>query len=496
MPVTVGELVAMPHLGLSVLGGASGLYHQATWAHVCELEDPVPWLEGGEVLMTTGMAIPAAKDRQLGYLRRLIGRRVAALAISADMHAPPLHPEMLAEADAGELPVLSVSIEVPFLAISRVVAAANADQTGHSLLTHVRIFDTLRTTTAQGLGVAQLFARLEELSGYRLYVASPAGRPMIEGVPAPPAGTVSLPREPGQPPFIPGGLVVSIPVGDRVAGYLIALERGDARPAGVPAVQHIATIAALELTNSRRQREVRRREGAETLAELLAGALDEAAAAKRLALAGFGDDPDLVLLAVWTSGAVSDAALDQAWSDLSVPHLLLQQRQLFALLPAAGDAVDVVADSPGIRAGCSRPFRVRAGFAGARRESLWCLQRAIDRSLPLVRFSDGDDDLAWLPADAGALREAAERVLGPLRCYDARRGTALVASLRSWLEHGRSTSAAARALSIHKHTLAYRLGRVEQLTGRNLSAVPDLVDIWLALRADEIIREDGSPPES
>lgn len=490
MPITVAELVAMPHLGLAVIAGQRGLNAKATWAHVCELEDPVPWLEGGEVLLTTGMAIPAGRDRQVAYLRRLIGRQVAALAISADMHAPSLHPDMVGEADAGGLPVLSVSIEVPFLAISRVVAAANQDQTGHSLLTHVRIFDTLRTTTAQGLGVRQLFLRLEALSGYRLYVASPAGRPLIEGIPAPPSGIVALPREPGQPPFIPGGLVVSIPLGDRVAGYLVALERGDAQPAGVPAVQHIATIAALELANVQRQREVRRREGAETLAELLAGALDAATATKRLALAGFGDDPEVVLLAVRTSGAVSDAALDQAWSDLGISHLLLQQRQLFALVPTAADALEMVAASPGIRAGCSRPFRVRAGFAGARRESLWSLQRAVDRGLSLVAFPEGDHDIIWLPADARALREAAERVLGSLRAYDQRRGTELVASLRAWLEHGRSITAAAQALSVHKHTLAYRLKRAEEITGRDLAAVPDLVDIWLALRANEITSED------
>src|SRR5579859_6305583 len=119
MPITVAELVAMPHLGLAVIAGQRGLNAKATWAHVCELEDPVPWLEGGEVLLTTGMAIPAGRDRQVAYLRRLIGRQVAALAISAHMHAPSLHPDMVGQADAGGLPVLSVSIEVPFLAISR-----------------------------------------------------------------------------------------------------------------------------------------------------------------------------------------------------------------------------------------------------------------------------------------------------------------------------------------------------------------------------------------
>jgi purine catabolism regulator len=82
-----------------------------------------------------------------------------------------------------------------------------------------------------------------------------------------------------------------------------------------------------------------------------------------------------------------------------------------------------------------------------------------------------------------------DRVLGPALRHDERRRTALASSVRAWLQAERRTDAAARALGVHPNTLAYRIRRFEQLTGRDLSVTADIVDVWLALRAQEILRE-------
>ncbi len=489
MGITVKELLTTSHLGLSLVAGGGGLGRQVTWAHVSELEDPAPWLEGGELVMTTGMGVPEAPVRQRDYVARMDEAEIAALAISRDLYAPPITEEMKAEADRRAFPVLEVSIEVPFVAIAHAVAAATQGDAQRRLLTHLRIFDTLRAATSEGLGPRELFRRLEELSGCRLYLASPAGRPLIEGVPTPPPELVAahLPRAAGQPPWIPGGYVISIPLGGRTAGYLFALEREGAGFAGLTAAQHIATVAALELANRFREREVLRREGAETLAELLAGARDAESASKRLALAGFDPDGQLVLVAIATPPDLEATGLVQVWAELGLPHFLLQQRELYALLPADPDALGAIEEAEGVRAGVSRPFLIGAGLAGARHEAQWALQRALEGGVPFVRFPEDEANATWLPADAASLRERVERVLGPVLAYDAARGTELVRSLRVWLEHDRRTENAAGLLRVHKHTLAYRLDRIEQLTGRDLSRMQDVVDFWLALRAHQVI---------
>ena len=77
-------------------------------------------------------------------------------------------------------------------------------------------------------------------------------------------------------------LPVSGPRG--TAGYILAMETADAAPAGVSVVQHIATVAALQLSMQAHEREMLRREGAETLAEMLRGVLDRPVVTRRLAV--------------------------------------------------------------------------------------------------------------------------------------------------------------------------------------------------------------------
>ena len=185
-----------------------------------------------------------------------------------------------------------------------------------------------------------MFRRLEDLSGFRLYLVTASGRSLLDDVPVPPSALIEahLPRESGKPPSsIPGRFVISIPIGDRTAGYLFAMERQDANPAGLTAAQHIATVTMLELADRYRSREIIRREGAETLAELLSGSLDPEAACKRLSLAGFDPETPLVLLAM--GGDVDAVTLLEAWSELGVPHLLIEQRELYALIPSDAEAL-------------------------------------------------------------------------------------------------------------------------------------------------------------
>jgi hypothetical protein len=70
-------------------------------------------------------------------------------------------------------------------------------------------------------------------------------------------------------------------------------------------------------------------------------------------------------------------------------------------------------------------------------------------------------------ADRHRLAAAVEHELGPL--LDApRAGTRLVQTFRAWLDHRQNLQATARALGIAPRTVAYRLERVERLTGRPL----------------------------
>jgi purine catabolism regulator len=89
--------------------------------------------------------------------------------------------------------------------------------------------------------------------------------------------------------------------------------------------------------------------------------------------------------------------------------------------------------------------------------------------------------------DDDALRLYCESVLGPIEDGDAEYGGELLRSLEAFIEHNGQWERAAREVYCHRHTLRYRMRKVEELTGRDLSRAHDRIEFWLALRARELL---------
>ncbi|MEU9885354.1 PucR family transcriptional regulator ligand-binding domain-containing protein [Sphaerisporangium sp. NPDC051017] len=89
--------------------------------------------------------------------------------------------------------------------------------------------------------------------------------------------------------------------------------------------------------------------------------------------------------------------------------------------------------------------------------------------------------LATVPDDVR--RSFADRILEPLFEYDRRHQSELVRTLGVFLDCAGSWNGCATRLHVHVNTVRYRIHRVEELTGRDLSSMADRVDLFLALRA-------------
>jgi DNA-binding PucR family transcriptional regulator len=170
-----------------------------------------------------------------------------------------------------------------------------------------------------------------------------------------------------------------------------------------------------------------------------------------------------------------------------------------ALLPAAdaaGEPTDAVVRralgrlAPGLGTdqlvvGISRPSGTDA-LSGALREARHAHDVAALQPgrLNVVTGSEVVSHVALLAAVPDDVRRAfAARVLDPVLDYDARTGTGLRETLEAFLDCSGSWSRAAERLHLHVNTVRYRIGRVEELTGRDLSSLADRVDVFLALRS-------------
>jgi Purine catabolism regulatory protein-like family/PucR C-terminal helix-turn-helix domain/GGDEF-like domain len=90
--------------------------------------------------------------------------------------------------------------------------------------------------------------------------------------------------------------------------------------------------------------------------------------------------------------------------------------------------------------------------------------------------------------DDDALMSYCRGVLGPVEQGEGEYGDELLRSLDVFIENNGHWEKAASALYCHRHTLRYRIRRVEQLTGRDFSSARDRIEFWLALRGRELAR--------
>lgn len=144
-----------------------------------------------------------------------------------------------------------------------------------------------------------------------------------------------------------------------------------------------------------------------------------------------------------------------------------------------------------VRAAASRPAHASAVAHGYREaRSALAAARASDGDAPDVASYDDLGPLKLLLAlqSRQALEAYYQSVLGPVEAQGRDYGEELLRSADSFIEHNGHWERAAKALFCHRHTLRYRIRRVEQLTKRDLSRARDRIELWLALRGRELVR--------
>ena len=200
---------------------------------------------------------------------------------------------------------------------------------------------------------------------------------------------------------------------------------------------------------------------------------------------------------------LAESALASALRAEATPALVATNGQVVALIPGMDEEAlfalaERVADRVGrelsgqqIRVGVGRAVAVARGAAQLSRGALHARgaltragrTRGQDRHLPRPRL---------VPAAAlTAGRRGAEALLRlDPRADRAKRGGITggqsMCSLEAFIEENGQWERAAKRLFCHRHTLRYRIRRVEELTGRDLGSARDRIEFWLALRGREL----------
>jgi sugar diacid utilization regulator len=326
-----------------------------------------------------------------------------------------------------------------------------------------------------------------------------------------------------------GCVLAPVVAGDATLGYLAILEpeRAD-DSAAVPeeadllAAQHAASVYALALMRERLAAEVTTELRDELLEGLLDGQVtDDQATRERARRLGYDESMVYQVLAMLpdeaneSDGARRDATWAGGWRrrvidsvaqlvrDRSQQAIVTRRREeLVVLLPettetAANDlgrAVTLYVASMypewpvtvGIGSQCKAPREIARSYAQARRAAEVALR--FGRRGEVVTFEDlGFYRLLFQISDRNELRAFVDQVLGPLLEYDQKHRTDFVQTISTYLTNNNSLQATAKELYVHVNTAAYRLQRIQTITGLDLSKTEDclLARVALMILEDE-----------
>ena len=495
MPITVQELVNDPDLGLRVVVEGA-LDRPVRWVHTTELKDPTRYLQGGELILTTGVWRDAGLT-STQFVAPLRAMDVAALGYGIPTAGGGV-PEDLERAcrEAG-LPLVAVPFELPFIAVTRAFVDREYGGREDALRARVRRNDELVRAAGYGSGIESILDVLDpRLSAW---VAGPGPQVTAVGA-APPDDDAAAVRAAvaglqAEYPIAAGGWLAFpiVTVGRTEAHLVVAAGRRGLGEDDRAAVDQALPFLGLELARRRAIRESERRLASELVDLIMAGPGQQQAAAARLetfsldaarplaAIVFEADDPDAGLDPVevgLAEAGVTAVAAVKAPEIVAVVRWDREEAELADLAAALhrrlGGAIGVGglgADATGLRTSIVEA-RHACRFARLRRDAGWATHHQVGSHSLLLALQD-EDVLA-------AFRQA---LLQPLEEHDARRQSRLVETLDRFLSSGCRWQRTAAELHVHVNTLRHRLARVEQLTGRDLGSMEDRVDLWIALRS-------------
>lgn len=282
MPLHLSDLLARPDLDLSVTYDVPPhlLARTVEAATVSDLPAPGKWLQGGELLMTIGLLLPREPAACRAYVRDVAEGGAACLALGLGQGLPYQEaPEPLVRAaeEAG-LPLLTVPDGVPFIAVTKAVFDARAQEQRELLQ---RAFATQRrlTAAATGGGLRPMLAEWTAATGVGAAVLDPLGRLLAAGERAhrtPPAqahellARVAAHGLRGSAASTAAGQQLEVqPLGARrLRGLLLLTGRLDDAARSV--VPGLVSLLSLELERRHLRDEPERRRRSALLSELLA----------------------------------------------------------------------------------------------------------------------------------------------------------------------------------------------------------------------------------
>ena len=549
--ITVQDILEIPGLNLKLCAGKKAVGNPVRWVHIAEMSDPTRWLKGGELLLTTGLALVDREAEQLAMLQRLIDANLSGLGFGVGFGFKTVPAAMVALAEQHDFPLFEVPYNIPFIAITEAVASKIVNEQYSLLQRSLAVHEKLTKIVLEEKGLQFIISTLSALVGCSAVLYDFHGVVLCEAahrrrIPAELIADlwkqISDKRASRQDfsvevPHGGGGTVQVYPVvaSHRIGAFLAVIkDGGEFSDYDRIILHHVVTVTALELVKKKAVAETEKRLAGDFFDELIASDLYEEEIARRLAFFGLEPGAEQLIVLVDIDGfkafvdgvrereetVVQDVKERLHWavdeflaqrellfisashSDSVVVLVQLGQRSTHEVLALAAElqgAIGGMIPEVTVSIGIGRPHHLLVDLRQSYYEALYAIQiRKLKGSTSVIASFDdlGSYGLLLGLQDTVSLEVFYDSVLGKLREYDEANASDLVKSLSCFLEANGHWGEAAERLYVHRHTLRYRMKRVEDITGRDLGSSQDRMEFWLALKARELVAQSGKRPRA
>ncbi|GGO76804.1 PucR family transcriptional regulator [Nonomuraea cavernae] len=516
-----------------VVAGADRLDSKVRWVHVGEIVDIAHLLRGGELVLTTGVALPEDPEKLVAYIAELSSVGASGLIVELGRRfVTELPRAVVRSAEEHGLPLIVLGRETPFVQITESVHARIIDIQLEELRASEQLHEVFTELSVEGASPGEVLTQVARLSNrpvllenlaHQVLACESAGRDtgaLLAGWET--RSRAVAPAERTAYDAASGWLVTTVGARGQDWGRLILLCDVPPSPRDLVLAERAATTLALGRLLERHQESLERQAHGTIITGILTHAYadpDEAAARARavgVPLTGrklvsvvirptdpieqaLDGQAQLGELAEATAAACRDArlpalvgALDQDRVGVLLPlpprtdaepaltTLAERLRALWkhgaAFVLAAGSVVESIKD-------------VRRSFLEAEQVADVAVRQPDGR--PFYRLPDLRlRGLLHLLRDDARLQTFAERELGPLLAHDAQRGGDLTRILRVYLDAGRNKAVAAQKAHLSRPAFYDRLRRLERILETDLDDVESCMSLHVALLALESFRRE------
>jgi len=502
MSITIREALQLPDMVQTrLVAGASGLDNPIRWVTIVEVLEDASRLQEGEFLITTGFGLDGDKERIASFIPTLARQKLSGVAIHTGFYLRDIPPEFVAMADEYRLPLIEIPVEVNFSTITKAILQPLINKQFETLAYSQAIHNQMIEAALAKGGLRAVVSELASLTGGAVTLVDELGFQVVQDGVKTDAGNAMQEAD-------DVSHTVSIRAGRELFGTLtLHKPRAQWRELDEVALQHAATLCALEYVKERAVSETEWRLKGDFVEELLNGRqLRQEELESRCRTLGYPMQGNHLVIAGRASADEQRAPLLHQSAITLMRRLCERQKRSYLLRERSLSVLFVMPDDTAslkilqqfaerwqklhpdemLHLGVSNP-RALGQLREAAEEALYALQAYpfLARPPSLLRFSEmrGYQFLYPYHRSKESLASLWEPLLSPLIRYDKRHNQQLLETLEAYLAHNGNGLRTSQALYIHRHTLKYRLDQIEEKTGCSLEDAHQRWQLQLALMA-------------